>query len=167
MSSSQLHDIYSNQLFDANEALNISKAWAESPIFKNKVDYISDLIKTQNYEAARIHAKGLEIQTPNEDTEKRCIIQFILLTIYSLEGNRNKVKDELEQFRTYYSGIGDRGFRIGDKYSFRGLINYIEKKKDLNTKNKNIVLSTLGILNKTRIATNRGHVSITILTSLI
>ena len=100
LSSSQMHDIYSNQLFDANEALNISKAWAENPIFKNKIDYISDLIKTQNYEAARIQAKRLEIQTPNEDAEKRCIIQFILLTIYSLEGNRNKVKDELEQFRT-------------------------------------------------------------------
>ena len=146
LSSSQMHDIYSNQLFDANEALNISKAWAESPIFKNKIDYICDLIKTQNYEAARIQAKRLEIQTPNEDAEKRCIIQFILLTIYSLEGNRNKVKDELEQFRTYYSGIGDREFRIGEKYSFRGLINYIDKKKDLNPKNKDILLSTLGIV---------------------
>ena len=146
LSSSQIHDIYSNQLFDANEALNISKAWAESPIFKNKVDYISDLIKTQNYEAARIQAKRLEIQTPIQDAEKRCIIQFILLTIYSLEGNFNKGKDELEEFRTYYSGIGDREFRIGEKYSFRGLINYIEKKKDLNRKNKDILLSTLSIL---------------------
>ena len=145
---SLLHDIYANanHVLDYDKALEISAPWAHSTVFEDKVEYIADNIKTKHYETARTYARNLEGQTPINANEKRCILHYLILCTYLLEGNFSKGIDELEKFRTYYSGMEDKDFKIGEEWSFRGLTKFINAENDVKPKNKRILSDVINIL---------------------
>ena len=117
-------------------------------VFEEKVEYIADNIKTKRYETARTYTRGLEGQIPVHAIEKRCILQYLVLCTYLLEGNSSKGFDELEKFRTYYSGIEDKDFKIGQEWSFRGLTKFINAQIGVKPKNRKILLNVMDILKR-------------------
>jgi tetratricopeptide (TPR) repeat protein len=140
----KLHTLYSNYTFQYDEAIavceqllkNLSKSEDKLDI---KISLSEDYIKNGNYKQGLKIAKETIKYIPTHFTKRRIIIKSLIIVSYLLEGKKFDGIKELNKFLGYYRNL-DIDIKIEEnQWNFKGLVNAINKNKDIDGATKTIL----------------------------
>ena len=136
--------IYSDFKYEYDKALQLARRVLEiNPGFSAKTSIAENLIKVGNYEEGRKYA--LQALNETQDTVYQCNIRFFIFSSYLLEGDTTNGDKEFKNFRDYYEKQNE-DFKVEEEqWSFRGLINVINK-SNTNLQTKFLLITLIDLI---------------------
>jgi YVTN family beta-propeller protein len=151
VSQTQNSDKQNNYIYKKSQRKNNIQTNQENSLIEENLDTTislsEDFIKNGNYKQGREIAKETIKEIPNESIRRQIIIKFLIIVSYLLQGKKDEGISELNKFLTYYRNL-DIDVKIEEnQWNFKGLINAINKNKDIDGSTKTILRNLIDLLN--------------------